>query len=138
MPLGVIGELLNLQVDELTGDVVRVRWTVTPALHQPAGILHGGIHSWIVETVGSVAAFTWYGDRGQVVGVSNQTDFYRAVRDGELTSVGTPVHRGRTHQVWTVETRDDAGRLIARGQLRLQHLPSPHPPSSDAAAGEER
>lgn len=119
---GVVGETIGLTVDELTSDRMQVRWRVVPAVHQPAGILHGGIHAWIHETVASVAATTWYGDQGQVVGVSNQTDFFRAVRDGELTSVGTPLHRGRSQQVWVVETRDSSDRLIARGQVRLQNL----------------
>ncbi len=119
---GVVGEAMDLAVLELTGDVVRVAWTVTPALHQPAGILHGGVHAWIVETVASVGAMTWLAERGRVVGVSNTTDFYRAVEAGRLTSSGTPVHRGRTQQVWQVETRDDGDRLVARGQVRLQNL----------------
>lgn len=120
---GVVGRAIGLVVEEVSDDRMRVRWNVTPDVHQPAGILHGGIHSWIVETVASVAAAGWVGDEGQVVGVSNQTDFYRAVREGELTSTGTPVHRGRTQQVWVVETRDDRDRLVARGQVRLQNLP---------------
>ncbi len=119
---GPIAALIGLAVDEAGSDVVRVRWTVTPAVHQPAGILHGGIHAWIHETVASVAGMLWFSDRGQVVGVSNQTDFFRAVRDGELTSTGTPLHRGRSQQVWIVETRDATDRLIARGQVRLQNL----------------
>ncbi len=119
---GVVGEAMSLTVDELTGDGVRLGWTVTPALHQPAGILHGGIHSWVVETIASLGALAWLGDRGTVVGVSNATDFYRAVTAGRLTSSGTPVHRGRSQQVWQVETRDDADRLVARGQVRLQNL----------------
>lgn len=119
---GVVGDVLGLAVDELTEDRMTVRWQVVPEVHQPAGILHGGIHAWIHETVASVAASTWFGDRGQVVGVSNQTDFFRAVRDGRLTSVGTPLHRGRSQQVWVVETRDDDDRLVARGQVRLQNL----------------
>jgi uncharacterized protein (TIGR00369 family) len=119
---GAVGEAIDLVVDEMSGDAVRVRWTVDPSVHQPAGILHGGIHAWIVETVASLAAAAWFGDQGQVVGVSNQTDFYRAVRDGQLTSTGTPVHRGRSQQVWTVETRDQGDRLVARGQVRLQNL----------------
>jgi acyl-coenzyme A thioesterase PaaI-like protein len=44
------------------------------------------------------------------------------VRDGALRSTGTPVHRGRSQQVWLVETRDDGDRLVARGQVRLQNL----------------
>ena len=119
---GVVGDTIGLTVDELTGDLMRVHWHVVPEVHQPAGILHGGIHAWIHETVASVAASAWFGDQGQVVGVSNQTDFFRAVREGELTSVGTPLHRGRSQQVWVVETRDAADRLVARGQVRLQTL----------------
>ena len=54
--------------------------------------------------------------------MSNQTDFLRAVRDGELTAVGTPVHRGRSQQLWQVEITDADDRLVARGQVRLQNL----------------
>jgi acyl-coenzyme A thioesterase PaaI-like protein len=35
------------------------------------------------------------------------------------------VHRGRSQQLWDVETRDDGGRLVARGQVRLQNLAKP-------------
>ena len=69
-----------------------------------------------------MGAALWFGDRGKVVGVSNSTDFYRAVREGELSSVARPVHRGRSQQVWTVETLDASDRLVARGQVRLQNL----------------
>ncbi len=119
---GPIGEALSMEVDELGPDTVRMHWTVTPAVHQPAGILHGGLHCWVIETLASVGASQWLGDRGTVVGVSNSTDFYRAVRDGRLTSTGTPVHRGRSQQVWAVETRDADDRLVARGQVRLHNL----------------
>ena len=64
----------------------------------------------------------WLGDRGSVVGVTNSTDFYRAVRDGAMTSTALPVHRGRSQQVWVVETVDAEGRLVSRGQVRLQNL----------------
>ena len=119
---GVVGVALGLVVDELSEDEVRMSWTVTPALHQPAGILHGGIHCWVVETLASLGGLAWLADRGTVVGVSNQTDFYRAVHEGRLTSTATPVHRGRSQQVWVIQTTDDEGRLVARGQVRLQNL----------------
>ena len=94
---------------------------------QPYGIVHGGAHCGVVETLASVGAATWLGDRGQVVGVNNSTDFFRAVSEGHLTSTATPVHRGRSQQVWIVETVDEDGRLVSRGQVRLQNLaPSTH------------
>ncbi|SBT40230.1 uncharacterized domain 1-containing protein [Micromonospora narathiwatensis] len=114
--------LLGLKFDEVSGDRVVIRWRVRPELHQPYGIQHGGVYCSVVETAASIGGAVWLGDQGQVVGVSNQTDFLRAVRDGELTAVGTPIHRGRSQQLWTVEITDDDGRLVARGQVRLQNL----------------
>ncbi|MFG3707692.1 PaaI family thioesterase [Micromonospora sp. NPDC047670] len=114
--------LLGLTFDEVSGDRVVIRWKVRPELHQPFGIQHGGVYCSVVETAASVGGSLWLGDRGQVVGVSNQTDFLRAVREGELTAVGTPVHRGRSQQLWQVEITDADARLVARGQVRLQNL----------------
>jgi len=96
-------------------------WSARPELHQPYGIVHGGVHCAVIETLASVGAAVWMGERGQVVGVNNNTDFYRAVREGVLTSA-TPLHQGEEQQQWLVETIDDAGRVAARGQVRLQNL----------------
>ncbi|KAB1949003.1 PaaI family thioesterase [Micromonospora sp. ALFpr18c] len=114
--------LLGLTFEEATADRVVITWRVRPELHQPFGIQHGGVYCSVVETAASVGGSLWLADRGTVVGVSNQTDFLRAVRDGELSAVGTPVHRGRSQQLWQVEITDADERLVARGQVRLQNL----------------
>jgi 1,4-dihydroxy-2-naphthoyl-CoA hydrolase len=114
--------LIGLELVEVTPDRVEARLEVRPDHHQPHGIVHGGVLATMVETVASVAAATWFGDRGTCVGVANSTDFFRATREGTLTAVGTPIHRGRTSQLWLVEITDQAGRLIARGQLRVANL----------------
>ena len=44
------------------------------------------------------------------------------MRSGTLTATSTPVHRGRTQQLWEVEIADEEGRLVAKGQLRLANL----------------
>ena len=116
-------ELLGLRFDEVTPDRVAISWDVTSALHQPYGIVHGGVYASVVETAASIAAATWLGDRGQGVGVNNSTDFLRAVREGTLHAVAEPVHRGRLQQLWLVEIRDESERLVARGQVRLQNIP---------------
>jgi 1,4-dihydroxy-2-naphthoyl-CoA hydrolase len=119
-------ELLGLRFDEVGPDRVVLSWDVTPAQHQPFGIVHGGVHASVVETAASVGAGLWLGARGQVVGVSNHTDFLRAVRSGTLRAVGEPIHRGRLQQLWLVEIRDDGERLVARGQVRLQNVTDAH------------
>ena len=115
---------LGLRIDEASGDRMVLRWTVQPTQWQPYGITHGGVYCTVVETVASIAGALWLGEEGQVVGVSNHTDFLRAVRDGDLTATGTPIHRGRLQQLWLVEIHDDRERLVARGQVRLQNLRS--------------
>jgi uncharacterized protein (TIGR00369 family) len=112
--------LLGLQIVSSTKDSTVARLEVTADHHQPFGLLHGGVLCSIVETVGSISGSVWYG--GGVVGTSNHTNFLRAVRSRTLTAVSTPVHRGRTQQLWEVEITDDEGRLVAKGQLRLANL----------------
>ena len=113
---------LGVEVSEVSGDRVVATWKARPELHQPYGIVHGGVHCSVVETLASVGAAMWIGDKAKVVGVNNNTDFYRAVREGTLTSTATPLHRGRSQQVWLVETVDEQGKVAARGQVRLQNL----------------
>jgi uncharacterized protein (TIGR00369 family) len=120
--VGPFVEHLGLEFGEVSGDTVTGTWEAREDLHQPYGIVHGGVHCSVVETLASVGAAVWFGDRGRVVGVSNSTDFYRAVHEGTMTSVATPVHRGRSQQVWIVETRDREERLVSRGQVRLQNV----------------
>ena len=121
--VGNFVDWLGLEFVEMTGEKVHCTWVVEPRMHQPYGILHGGIHCSVVETLASLGAAVWLGDRGKVVGVNNNTDFYGAVREGAMTSTALPVHRGRSQQVWVVETvADETGKLVARGQVRLQNL----------------
>ena len=116
-------EAMAREFTRLDAAGVDVTWSVTPETHQPYGLLHGGVHSLVIEGLCSLAAALWLDERGRVVGVNNNTDFYRGVTEGRLTSTTRPVHRGRSQQVWTVETTDAEGRLVARGQVRLQNLP---------------
>jgi 1,4-dihydroxy-2-naphthoyl-CoA hydrolase len=115
-------KLLGLRVEEASGDRVVLTCPVTPDLHQPYGLVHGGVHATLAETAASVAGAIWFGDRGKVVGVSNHTDFVRAVRGGELHAEATPLARGRTTQLWEVAIRDEQGRLVAHAKVRLQNV----------------
>ena len=121
---------LGIDLVEASGDRVVMRWTVRPEITQPYGIVHGGTYCTAVESSASVGAAIWFGERadggGRVVGVSNQTDFYRAVTEGELTATARPVHRGRSQQVWRVDITDRDDRLVAQGQVRLQNLTDSH------------
>lgn len=113
---------IGLEYTEVSGDRVRATWSVTPALHQPAGIMHGGVLCAVVESLASIGGTVWLGDRGHVVGVNNNTDFLRASRDGRLTAEALPVHRGRTQQLWAVNITNEAGKHVAQGKVRLANI----------------
>jgi len=118
---------LGLELDSYDGDEVVAHLAITPDLHQPYGIVHGGVYCSVVETTASIGAALWFGDRGHVVGVANHTNFLRATREGVLRVRATPVQRGRTQQLWTVDVRDEHDRLVARGEVRIANI-------ADAAA----
>ena len=119
---GQFADWLGIELVETTGDRVVATWSAEPKLHQPYGIVHGGVHCSVVETLASIGAAFWIGEKGKVVGVNNNTDFYRAVSEGTLSSTAVPLHRGRSQQVWVVETHTEDGKLASRGQVRLQNL----------------
>jgi 1,4-dihydroxy-2-naphthoyl-CoA hydrolase len=119
---GGFTRLVGLRFEEVSEDRVVLTCPVTPDLLQPYGLVHGGVHATLAETAASLAGALWFADRGKVVGVSNHTDFLRAVRGGELRAVATPLARGRTTQLWQVEIGDDQGRLVAHAKVRLQNV----------------
>lgn len=121
-PLGRFAEDLGFAITEMTPDRVVLEWDVDARHHQPYGIAHGGVYCAAIETAASIAAAVWFGERGKVVGVNNNTDFLRAVTGGHLTATATPLHRGRSQQLWQVLITDADGKLAARGQVRLQNL----------------
>jgi uncharacterized protein (TIGR00369 family) len=117
--------LIGLELTSIAPDEVRASLVVTPELLQPYGLLHGGVLCSVVETLGSVGGAAWFGERGHVVGTSNHTNLLRSARDGaQLSAVATPVHQGRTSQLWSVDVRDEQDRLVATGQLRVANLPA--------------
>ena len=120
---------LGIRVEELTPTRVVAFVDIDERHHQGYGIVHGGVWASVVESVGSHgAAMAAHEITGQmaVVGIANSTDFLRPHRTGRVRATGTPVQTGRTQQIWLVEIeRVDDGKMVARGQLRVQNLPAP-------------
>ncbi len=119
LPTGWVKEM-GVTITKATPDEVTCEWEVTSKHHQGYGIVHGGVHSGVVETLASIGAAAVAGPRGQaVVGLENSTSFIRAVRSGRLHASGKPITRGRTTQVWEVRIWDEQERLVALGRVRM-------------------
>lgn len=131
LPSGALIEEIRrstkFRLHEVSGTRVRATLELNEDHHQPFGIVHGGIYATAVEGLASAGACAAVADRGQyAVGTSNTTDFLRPVSVGTVEVVAEPIFQGRTQQLWQVAiTRVDDGKLVAKGQLRLQNLPLP-------------
>ena len=110
-----------------------------PEHHQPMGIVHGAVYTGAVETAASVGATAAVYHRGQyAVGVDNFTDFVRPVTQGRLQVQARVAQQGKTLQLWDVAITDEAGKLVAKGRVRLAIRPRPDAtPDSTAGAPEE-
>ena len=114
-------QAMGMTITHATKDEVRAELIVGRQHLQGYGIVHGGVHCGIIETLSSMGAYLFARERGQhVVGLENNTSFIRAVRTGaRLRAVATPVTRGRQTQVWQAEVIDDEDRVVALGRVRL-------------------
>jgi 1,4-dihydroxy-2-naphthoyl-CoA hydrolase len=113
-------ELLGLRIVHASRDEVVAEYEVQPRHHQPYGIAHGGVHCSAVESVCSTGAGIDAMARGlSVVGLENHTSFVRAIRAGTVTIRATPVMRGRRSQLWEAVARDQEGRIVSSGRVRL-------------------
>jgi uncharacterized protein (TIGR00369 family) len=111
---------MGLTILSATADEVTCEWEVGQKHLQDYGIVHGGVHCGVIETIASIGAAVVAMPRGQrVVGLENSTSFIRAVRSGRLRATARPVTRGRTTQVWEASIRDEQGQLVAQGRVRL-------------------
>jgi 1,4-dihydroxy-2-naphthoyl-CoA hydrolase len=118
--------LLGVQWLEQGPDKVVAQFTIGDQHLQPFGIPHGGIYCTVHESAASLGGYLWVKEERSVVGTNNMCDFLRQAKVGDtITVTATPVHRGRTQQLWHLDSTDQDGRLVAQGQVRLANLDPP-------------
>ena len=124
---------MGIRFVRASADEVVAEIEVGPVHRQPYGIVHGGVHAGLIETVTSTGAGIYALKHGKsVVGLENHTSFLKAVREGKLVITALPLSRGRSTQVWEAKITDDGERLVATGRVRLFAL-DPGAPIAGAA-----
>lgn len=114
---------MGMRVTRAEPALVELSLTVGERHLQPFGLVHGGVISGAVETVCSIGGSLNAGPDHTIVGMENQTSFLRPVREGTLRAIATPLHLGRTSQLWEARVLDERDRLVASGRLRMACLP---------------
>lgn len=128
---GGIHDTLGITFVEATADRVVATMPVTPRVHQPFGLLHGGASVVLAESAASLG--TWLNcdpATEHAVGLEINANHVRAKRDGTITAEAVPLHRGRTTMVWDIRIRDERERLVCVARCTVARVSARHPTSS--------
>lgn len=106
--------LMGVELKELAPERVLAHMTVRPDLCTAGGILHGGAYMAFADTIGAVATVINMPQGARTTTVESKTNFLGAAPAGSrVVAESTPLHRGKTTQVWQTTIRNEAGKLLA-------------------------
>lgn len=111
---------LVVKMGLIFGEMTAQRMTATMPVAgntQVAGLLHGGAHLVMAETLGSFAAALHAGANHHVVGIEINATHHRGIKEGLVTGTATAIHLGRTLATHEVIMRDDAGRKLSTARI---------------------
>src|ERR1700678_1809292 len=114
-----VNEQLGIEVVSATPDEVVLRVEVGPKVHQPYGILHGGVSALMAEGAASIGGAVSVGPDDIVVSTELNCSHLRSISEGFLTAVATPIRKGRRVHVWGIELRDTNDTLICVARCTL-------------------
>lgn len=119
-----LADSLGIVLTEVTPERVVATMPVDGRTIQPYGILHGGASAALAETVASVGAVLNVDlDRFYAVGIEINANHVRAKDEGTVTAVGTPIHLGRSTQVWEIRITDEEQRVVCVSRCTLAVMP---------------
>ncbi|MEU2096469.1 PaaI family thioesterase [Streptomyces globisporus] len=123
---GHLGERMGVTIVEAAADRV-VGTMPVEGNTQPYGLLHGGASAVLAETLGSIGSMLHGGANKIAVGVDLNCTHHRGARNGLVTGVATPVHRGRSTATYEIVITDEQDKRVCTARLTclLRDVPQP-------------
>lgn len=119
VPAGALGQKMGIEVLELSPERSVARMPVDGNT-QPYGILHGGAHLVLAESLGSMSAHVHAGPGRYAVGIEISASHSRSVSSGWVTGTCTAISLGRTLTVHEIVLTDDDGNRLST--VRMTNL----------------
>ncbi|MEQ5791164.1 hotdog fold thioesterase [Muricauda sp. NFXS6] len=121
---GTLMETLDITYIDVGENFLLAKMPVTPKVHQPDGVLHGGASVALAESVGSAASYIFLdGQKFFVRGIEIAANHVRSIKDGFVYAKASMLHKGRTTQLWEIRITDEEDRLISNCKLTTIALP---------------
>ena len=117
-------ETLSIEIVDYGDDFLVAKMPVTPRVHQPDGVLHGGATAALAESVGSFASHIFMDtDSLFVRGLEITANHLKSISEGYVYAKATFLHKGRTTQLLDIRVTDEADNLISICKLSTISLP---------------
>jgi len=117
-------ETLGIEYIDVGENILVARMPVTPKVHQPDGILHGGAAVALAESVGSAASYIFLNaEEFAVRGIEISANHVKGISEGFVYATASIIHKGRTTQLWEIKITDKDDRLISICKLTTIALP---------------
>jgi uncharacterized protein (TIGR00369 family) len=111
---GILPELLGIQLVEVTPEKVIATLKVRADLCTTGKILHGGSIMAFADTLGAIGTVVNMPQGHGTATIESKTNFVGGAAEGSvITGECTPVHKGRTTQVWQTRITNADGKLVA-------------------------
>ncbi|WP_404429123.1 hotdog fold thioesterase [Sutcliffiella horikoshii] len=116
-------DLLGIEIVELSEERAVATMPVDRRTHQPFGLLHGGASVALAETIASIGTFNLIDKETEIcVGLEINANHLKGKKDGVVTAIGTPLHRGKTTMVWDIKIVDENDALICISRCTMAIL----------------
>jgi uncharacterized protein (TIGR00369 family) len=111
---GLLPDLLGIELTEATQERVVGTLAVRQDLCTVGNSLHGGAIMAFADNLGAVGTIMNLSAGQRTTTIESKTNFIGGAPLGSrVTGESTPLHRGRTTQVWQTRITSEAGKLVA-------------------------
>ncbi len=118
-----LSDFMGIEFIEIGEDSLTATMPVNERSRQPIGILHGGANVVLAETVASTAANMVVDISKQYcVGLEINANHIRSIREGTIRAITTPVHLGRSTQIWEIKIFNEAEKITCISRMTASVL----------------
>lgn len=110
--MGDLAEKMEIELVELSAEYSVARMPVKGNT-QPLGVLHGGAHVVLAESLGSMSANVYAHPWGYAVGIELNASHHASITEGIVTGTCTAVKLGRTLTTHEIKMTDESGKLLS-------------------------
>ena len=122
--LGALAEKMGIELLELSAEKAVAKMPVSGNT-QPLGLLHGGAHVVLAESLGSFAANVHAHPWGYAVGIELNASHHASIKEGFVIGTCTAVKLGKSLTTHEIKMTDEQGNLLST--VRITNFLRPKP-----------